>query len=56
MIDLVVDRREMKATIASAFRFMGARPGLQPRPAPTPGAELVPAPDPLRDEAAPRVP
>ena len=25
MIDLVVDRREMKATIASALRFMGAR-------------------------------
>jgi acetyl-CoA carboxylase carboxyl transferase subunit beta len=26
MLDLVVDRREMKATIASALRFMGARP------------------------------
>ncbi len=25
MIDLVIDRREMKATIASALRFMGAR-------------------------------
>ena len=24
MIDLVVDRREMKAVIASALRFMGA--------------------------------
>jgi len=56
MIDLVVDRREMKATIASAFRFMGGHPDLQPRPAPAPGAELVPTPDPLRDEAAPRVP
>ncbi|MEP7305371.1 MAG: acetyl-CoA carboxylase, carboxyltransferase subunit beta [Acidobacteriota bacterium] len=56
MIDLVVDRREMKATIASAFRFMAARPGLQPRSAPTTGADPVPAPDPLRDEGAPRVP
>jgi acetyl-CoA carboxylase carboxyl transferase subunit beta len=26
MIDLVIDRREMKATIARALRFMGARP------------------------------
>jgi hypothetical protein len=25
MIDLVVDRREMKATVAGALRFMGAR-------------------------------
>ena len=25
MLDLVVDRREMKAVIASALRFMGAR-------------------------------
>jgi hypothetical protein len=24
MLDLIVDRREMKATIASALRFMGA--------------------------------
>src|SRR5437899_10810064 len=26
MLDLVVDRREMKAAIAGALRFMGARP------------------------------
>jgi acetyl-CoA carboxylase carboxyl transferase subunit beta len=26
MLDLVVDRREMKATIANALRFMGATP------------------------------
>ena len=26
MLDLVVDRREMKATIANALRFMGAKP------------------------------
>ena len=33
MLDLVVDRREMKATIARALRFMGATPT---RPAPEP--------------------
>ena len=33
MLDLVVDRREMKATIANALRFMGAAP----RPAPAAG-------------------
>ena len=56
MIDLVVDRREMKATLASAFRFMGASPGLRPPPASTAGSEPVTVPDPLRDEGAPRVP
>jgi acetyl-CoA carboxylase carboxyl transferase subunit beta len=30
MLDLVVDRREMKATIARALRFMGSDPGLTP--------------------------
>jgi acetyl-CoA carboxylase carboxyl transferase subunit beta len=34
MIDMVVDRREMKATIASALRFMGA---------PTASATVTPA-------------
>jgi len=33
MIDLVVDRREMKATIAGALRFMGAREEPPPLPA-----------------------
>jgi acetyl-CoA carboxylase carboxyl transferase subunit beta len=32
MIDLVVDRREMKATIANALRFMGAVPASGPLP------------------------
>ena len=30
MLDLVVDRREMKATIAKALRFMGAAPSATP--------------------------
>jgi acetyl-CoA carboxylase carboxyl transferase subunit beta len=42
MLDLVVDRREMKAVIANALRFMGAAP---PRPAETP-AQAVPVPEP----------
>lgn len=33
MLDLVVDRREMKAVIASALRFMGARPAGPAAPA-----------------------
>ena len=37
MLDLVVDRREMKATIANALRFMGAH-APQP-PAATPSAD-----------------
>jgi acetyl-CoA carboxylase carboxyl transferase subunit beta len=36
MIDLVIDRREMKAAIASALRFMGAMP--LPVPVPVPAA------------------
>jgi acetyl-CoA carboxylase carboxyl transferase subunit beta len=44
MIDLVVDRREMKATIARALRFMGAVPAPPPIPAVLPPA--VPAPEP----------
>jgi acetyl-CoA carboxylase carboxyl transferase subunit beta len=35
MLDLIVDRREMKATIARALRFMGAVP------VPAPAAEMV---------------
>jgi acetyl-CoA carboxylase carboxyl transferase subunit beta len=48
MIDLVVDRREMKATVARSLRFMGARrvaavapPPLEV-PAPAPAAEPAP--------------
>jgi acetyl-CoA carboxylase carboxyl transferase subunit beta len=39
MLDLVIDRREMKAVIANALRFMGAT-GVSPREAvPTTAAE-----------------
>jgi acetyl-CoA carboxylase carboxyl transferase subunit beta len=48
MLDLVVDRREMKAVIANALRFMGATPAPTPAPAPAPVEEMVPA------EPAPR--
>jgi acetyl-CoA carboxylase beta subunit len=35
MLDLIVDRREMKGTIAKALRFMGQQPvaAVQPEPA-----------------------
>src|SRR5439155_882901 len=46
MVDLVVDRREMKTVIAKALRFMGAAPD---EPAsPPPGTSIVP-------EAAPQL-
>ena len=38
MLDLVVDRRDMKATIARALRFMGAEPAARAQPAPWPSA------------------
>jgi acetyl-CoA carboxylase carboxyl transferase subunit beta len=40
MLDLVVDRRELKSTIANALRFMGARPAAAPAP-PGPAAPLA---------------
>jgi acetyl-CoA carboxylase carboxyl transferase subunit beta len=46
MVDLVVDRREMKTVIAKALRFMGAAPD-EPV-SPPPGTSVVP-------EAAPRM-
>jgi acetyl-CoA carboxylase carboxyl transferase subunit beta len=49
MLDLVVDRREMKQVIASALRFMGAAPKPQPIAAPAPAA--VPAPQPVPEPA-----
>jgi acetyl-CoA carboxylase carboxyl transferase subunit beta len=55
MIDLVIDRREMKATIANALRFMGCNHA-PPPPPPAPTAELSATPATLRDDAAPRVP
>jgi acetyl-CoA carboxylase carboxyl transferase subunit beta len=50
MIDLIVDRREMKATIANALRFMGATRAATPPPA----APAVPAVDsvPVADAVA----
>ena len=45
MLDLVVDRREMKATIAHALRFMGAPARIAPATADaTPVAIAEPAP------------
>jgi hypothetical protein len=38
MIDLVVDRRELKATISRALRFMRAEPAPQPAEVPVPVA------------------
>jgi acetyl-CoA carboxylase carboxyl transferase subunit beta len=43
MLDMVVDRRELKAAIARALRFMGARPAAAGSPRPAPGAAAVPA-------------
>src|SRR5207248_8515586 len=47
MIDLVVDRRELKSLIASALRFMGAVKAPEPQPEPEPepavAAESEPA-------------
>src|SRR5215470_1742579 len=47
MLDLVIDRREMKGILASALRFMGARAATAPAEAP---AQAAPAP-----EAAPQL-
>src|SRR5438045_3919870 len=45
MIDLIVDRREMKALIVRALRFMGARPIAAPTPVGVPASPAVePAP------------
>jgi acetyl-CoA carboxylase carboxyl transferase subunit beta len=43
MIDLVVDRREMKAVVANALRFMGAMPLPLPAASPSPVAVAVEA-------------
>ena len=48
MLDLVVDRRELKATIANALRFMGAAE-------PAPPVAVAPAPVLAADEEAERV-
>jgi acetyl-CoA carboxylase carboxyl transferase subunit beta len=45
MLDLIVDRREMKATVANALRFMGAVSTISPPAAPLP-PELPPLPEP----------
>jgi acetyl-CoA carboxylase carboxyl transferase subunit beta len=47
MLDLVVDRRELKPAIAGALRFMGATPSQPPDPPPAPpGDAPEPAPQP----------
>ncbi|SRR6266508_2943255 len=53
MIDLVVDRREMKAAIANALRFMGAvsAPAWQPAAAELPAAVAEIAPEQLPSQA-----
>jgi acetyl-CoA carboxylase carboxyl transferase subunit beta len=52
MIDLVIDRREMKAVVANALRFMGAR---QADAAPLPAVpELVTAPAALQERGSPK--
>jgi acetyl-CoA carboxylase carboxyl transferase subunit beta len=43
MLDLVIDRREMKAIIASALRFMGASRAEAPNAEPAPAAAAVAA-------------
>jgi acetyl-CoA carboxylase carboxyl transferase subunit beta len=43
MLDLIVDRREMKATISRVLRFMRVEPVLVPEPEPV----LVPEPEPV---------
>ena len=50
MLDLVVDRREMKATIANALRFMGAREETPRLPV---EAALVAAPGAIPDDRVP---
>jgi len=47
MLDLVIDRREMKLVIARALRFMGATTAAPPAPAPAPPAPVA--------EAAPQI-
>jgi hypothetical protein len=39
MLDLIVDRREMKSTLAKALRFMGQHPMETIQPAETAAAE-----------------
>jgi len=43
MLDLIVDRRDMKAVIASALRFMGARRAASPAVEVAPAAAAVAA-------------
>jgi acetyl-CoA carboxylase carboxyl transferase subunit beta len=52
MIDLVIDRREMKAVVVSALRFMGAGGATAPPPSQVP--DLVMAPAALRQHGSPK--
>jgi acetyl-CoA carboxylase carboxyl transferase subunit beta len=50
MLDMVVDRREMKAVIGRILRFGGARPLPKPEPLPAAAAAApAPAPAPLAE-------
>ena len=52
MLDLVVDRREMKAVVANALRFMGAR---QADAVPPPAVlELATAPAAFQEHGSPK--
>src|SRR5215510_11235590 len=46
MIDLVVDRRELKGVVANALRFMGVSAPAEPSPAPTVAVAMTPEPAP----------
>jgi acetyl-CoA carboxylase carboxyl transferase subunit beta len=52
MIDLIVDRRELKATLAQALRFMGAPPQPQPPPPSSAGSERITPPGPSEGPGA----
>src|SRR5580704_7952782 len=52
MIDLVIDRREMKAVVANALRFMGAR-GADASPPPA-GLERAAAPAAFQEHGSPK--
>jgi hypothetical protein len=52
MIDLVIDRREMKAVVVNALRFMGAGGATTPPPSQVP--DLVMAPAAVRQHGSPK--
>ena len=56
MVDMIVDRRELKPMIARTLRFMGAAPPAAPSDTiPLPAArDAVRAPEPTLDERSPQ--